>query len=127
MNFNENQAIYIQIANIVCDRILSGAWKANERIPSIRELAVELQVNPNTVMRAYEHLQQEQILYNKRGIGHHVSENSVDLILNSRKQYYFDHELPQLFHNLWLLGIKPETLKIQYEQHIQKLSENENQ
>jgi GntR family transcriptional regulator len=127
MNFNENQAIYIQIANIVCDRILSGAWKANERIPSVRELAVELQVNPNTVMRAFDHLQQEQVLYNKRGIGHHVTENSIELILNSRKQYYFDHELPQLFHNLMLLGINPETLKNQYEQHIHKQSENENQ
>jgi DNA-binding transcriptional regulator YhcF (GntR family) len=127
MNFNENQAIYLQIANIVCDRILSGVWKANERIPSVRELAVELQVNPNTVMRAYEHLQQEQVLYNRRGIGHHVTENSIDLIIHSRKQHYFDHELPHLFHNLRLLGINPETLKNKYEQHIQNLSKNENQ
>ncbi len=78
MNFNEKQAIYLQIASIVCDTILEGKWKV-DKIPSVRELAVDLQVNPNTVMRAYDHLQQEQILMNKRewpSCGSRAAENN---------------------------------------------------
>jgi GntR family transcriptional regulator len=57
MNFNENQVIYLQIADFVTDKILMDQWRIEEKIPSVRDLAAELQVNPNTVMRAYELLQ----------------------------------------------------------------------
>ena len=58
MNYNTNQSIFIQIAERICDRVLSGNYKADSRIPSVRELAVEMEVNPNTVMRSFERLQQ---------------------------------------------------------------------
>ena len=57
MDFKETQAIYLQIVDLVCDHIVTGKWKAQERIPSVRELGVQLEVNPNTVMRAYDYLQ----------------------------------------------------------------------
>ena len=56
MDFKETQAIYLQIVDLVCDHIVTGKWKAQERIPSVRELGVQLDVNPNTVMRAYDYL-----------------------------------------------------------------------
>jgi DNA-binding transcriptional regulator YhcF (GntR family) len=65
MQFRESQAIYLQIADYVCEKIMLKEWKAEERIPSVRELAVQLEVNPNTVMRTYEFLQQQEIIYNQ--------------------------------------------------------------
>ena len=68
MDFKETQAIYLQIVDLVCDHIVTGKWKAQERIPSVRELGVQLEVNPNTVMRAYDYLQAREIICNKRGV-----------------------------------------------------------
>ena len=52
MEFKEPKGIYLQIADQICIRILQDEWGAGERIPSIRELAVELGVNPNTVTKS---------------------------------------------------------------------------
>lgn len=76
MNYNTNQSIFIQIAERICDRVLSGNYKADSRIPSVRELAVEMEVNPNTVMRSFERLQANDIIYNKRGIGYFVASDA---------------------------------------------------
>ena len=69
MEFRGHQAIYLQIVDYVCERILLKVWKAEEKMPSIRELAIELQVNPNTVQRSYDFLQEMEVITNKRGIG----------------------------------------------------------
>jgi DNA-binding transcriptional regulator YhcF (GntR family) len=69
MEFRDNPAIYIQIAEYVCEQILLKKWKLDDKIISIRELAVTIEVNPNTVQRAYDFLQQKNIITNKRGIG----------------------------------------------------------
>ena len=69
MQFRESRAIYLQIADYICERILLKQWKTDERIPAVRELAVQLEVNPNTVMRTYEFLQSQNIIQNQRGIG----------------------------------------------------------
>ena len=66
MNYNTNQSIFIQIAERICDRVLSGNYKADSRIPSVRELAVEMEVNPNTVMRSFERLQANEIIYHNQ-------------------------------------------------------------
>ncbi len=66
MQFRESQAIYLQIADYVCERILLKEWKPGERVPSVRELAVQLEVNLNTVMRSYDFLQQQEIIQNQR-------------------------------------------------------------
>jgi DNA-binding transcriptional regulator YhcF (GntR family) len=68
MQFRETVSIYLQIADYICERILLKQWKVEERIPSVRELAMQLEVNPNTVMRTYDFMQQQSIIYNQRGI-----------------------------------------------------------
>ena len=73
MEFRENQPIYMQIADYFCNNILSTEWKQDEKIPSVREVAVIMEVNPNTAMRAYTYLQEKEIIYNKRGIGYFVA------------------------------------------------------
>lgn len=74
MQFNDNQPIWLQIYDHACRAIVSGRWPERERIPSIRELAVTLQVNPNTVMRAYDKLGSDGLILIRRGMGFFVAE-----------------------------------------------------
>ena len=86
MQFNDNMPIYLQIADRICENILSGKWGSDCRIPSVREMGAEYQVNPNTMMRSYDYLQQKNIIYNKRGIGYFVSPGSISLILEDQRK-----------------------------------------
>ena len=117
MEFREPRVIYLQIADFVCDRILLKEWRATERVPSVRELAVQLEVNPNTVMRTYEFLQQQDIIYNERGVGLFVSVNAIKNAMQYRKDEFLDKDLPQLFRNMHLLNIKPEDLQSRFEKY----------
>jgi GntR family transcriptional regulator len=118
MEFREKQAIYLQIAEYVCEQILLQKWKIGDKILSIRELAISLEVNPNTVMRTYEFLQQQEIIANKRGIGYFVAEDSEAKILAFRRQQFMENELPVFFRNIYLLKIDFDSLPPQYEQFI---------
>ena len=114
MEFTDKQAIYLQIVEYVCDCIVAGKWQTDERIPSVRDLAVELLVNPNTVMRAYEHLQTKGIIYTRRGVGLHVSPQASELILTSRRDNFMQIEMPELFNRLISLNISMDELKSHY-------------
>ena len=115
MQFRESQAIYLQIADYVCEKILLKEWKSDERIPAVRELAVQLEVNPNTVMRAYEFLQQQEIIYNQRGIGYFVSPGAFKNAIQYRKNEFMEKDLPQLFRTIYLLDMELDELKSRYE------------
>jgi DNA-binding transcriptional regulator YhcF (GntR family) len=117
MEFKESQAIYLQIADHMCEQILLDKWKTEDRIPSVRELAVQLEVNPNTVMRTCEYLQQYEIIYNKRGIGYFVSPNAAKKIKQLKKERFLANELPQFFRNIYLLDIELDELKTHYEKY----------
>jgi len=117
MQFRESQAIYLQIADYVCERILLKEWKPEERIPSVRELAVQLEVNPNTVMRTYEFLQQQEIIYNQRGIGYFVAAGAMKNALQYRRNEFLEKDLPQVFRNMYLLGMDPDELKPRFEKY----------
>lgn len=114
MNFTENKSIYLQITEFVSEQILRNKWQKEEKIPSVRDLAVELQVNPNTVMRAYDFLQQQGIIYNRRGIGNHVSPDAPERILAERKEKFLKSELPLIFKNMILLGIGLDELECRF-------------
>ena len=75
MEFKENQAIYLQIANRFFENILKKKWDSGDKIPSIRDMAVEFEVNPNTTMRTFNYLQDKGIIYNKRGIGYFLADD----------------------------------------------------
>ena len=111
MQFRESQAIYLQIADYVCEKILLKEWKIDERIPSVRELAVQLEVNPNTVMRTYSELQAMNIIENQRGIGYFVNPEAKKIILKDKKQDFFNKVLPDFLRQAALLGITAEDLK----------------
>lgn len=105
MEFNDNQPIYLQIADYVCEQILQHAWPPGERIPSVRDLGSSLEVNPNTAMRAFDFLQQQSILFNKRGMGYYAADDAADRVKALRRARFLDRDLPDLFRTMTLLGI----------------------
>jgi DNA-binding transcriptional regulator YhcF (GntR family) len=115
MEFKDNEAIYVQIAAFVSDQILMGKWPAGQKIPSVRDMAVELEVNPNTVMRSYEFLQGLEIIYNKRGLGLFVADDGFDKVKAYRKENFVRQNLPELFKNMYLLGISIDEISLQYQ------------
>lgn len=115
MQFRESIAIYLQIADYILERILLKQWKAGERIPAVRELAVQLEVNPNTVMRTYEFLQGQGIIHNQRGIGYFVSSDAMKSATQYRKTEFIEKELPNIFRNIYMLGMDVDELKQRYE------------
>ncbi len=117
MDFNNNQAIYLQIADYVCDHIQLGEYKEGEKISSVRELAVALEVNPNTVMRAYDYLQQQDIIFTKRGMGFYVQQQSAEKIKKIRKERFLEEELPELFKKMQLLQIDIAEIEIHFNKY----------
>ena len=117
MQFRESQAIYLQIADYVCEKILLKEWKPDERVPSVRELAIQLEVNPNTVMRTFEFLQQQEIIYNQRGIGYFVATTAYKNALQYRKTEFSEKDLPSIFRNMYLLGMELEELQPRFDKY----------
>lgn len=117
MQFRDSVSIYLQIADYICEKILLKEWKVDERVPSVRELAMQLEVNPNTVMRTYEFLQQQNIIYNQRGIGYFVGGDAIKNATQYRKTEFMDNELPVLFRNMYMLGMDVEELKPRFEKY----------
>ena len=118
MEFRDKEAIYLQIAAYVSEQITLGRWPAEEKIPSVRDLAVELQVNPNTVVRAYEFLQNQGVIANKRGIGFFVDHDARTKIKEYSKERFLNQDLPEFFKNIYLLDIKMEDLMKRYDQFV---------
>ncbi|MBC7383185.1 MAG: GntR family transcriptional regulator [Bacteroidia bacterium] len=118
MEFREKQAIYIQITEYICEQILLKKWKTGDKIISIRDLAIVMEVNPNTIQRAYDYLQQLNIIINKRGIGYFIEQDSESRILAFRREQFFKNEMPQFFRNMFLLKINIDDLKIYYTQFL---------
>lgn len=100
MEFKNNEAIYLQIADYISERILLNKWTEDEKIPSVREMAGDLEVNPNTVMRSYDQLQQAEIIYNKRGLGFFVSTDAIKKIKKLQQTKFIEQELPQFFKTI---------------------------
>ena len=105
MEFDNNKPIYLQICESICNRILSGDFRENERLVSVRDYGIELGVNPNTIMRCYEKLTDDGVIFNKRGIGYFVNENAKSIITEKRRKEFLEVELPSLKAKAALLGI----------------------
>ena len=111
MDFNADKPIFLQIADNLCDRILSGELKGEDRIPSVREYGADIGVNPNTMMRAYEKLTADGVIYNKRGIGYFVTEDARKQILKVQRQEFLEKDVPAIKQRLKLLGLNADIFK----------------
>jgi DNA-binding transcriptional regulator YhcF (GntR family) len=114
MEFKEKQAIYLQIGEHICEHILRKQWKEGDKIPSIREMAVSIEVNPNTVMRTYNYLQDMGIIFNKRGIGYFVADRSYEKTLALKKRNFINRDLPYFFKTIDLLNVSFDDLRELY-------------
>lgn len=114
MDFTTNKPIYQHIYDIVTERIILGQLREGDRVPSVRELAVELQVNPNTVMRAYDALCAGGIITSSRGIGYFVSEGAAERALAESRREFIEGEMITLFRRMTTLGISTEELSTLY-------------
>lgn len=120
MNFKESKSIYLQIADRICDEILQGQYKEEERIPSVREYAAMVEVNANTVVRSFDYLQGQDIIYNKRGLGYFVAPGGRERILELRKEVFLRDELPEFFRQLEMLDIPLSDVEKMYQDYLQK-------
>lgn len=111
MIFNGDKPIFLQIADVICDRILSGELKGEDRIPSVREYGADIGVNPNTMMRSYEKLTADGVIYNKRGIGYFVSPDARDQILDLQRKEFLEKDVPAIKQRLALLGLTKEVFE----------------
>lgn len=119
MLFTLNQPIYLQIAEQLCEKILLREIVEGEKLPSVRELGKTLGVNPNTVMRAFDHVRDQGILLNKRGIGYYLSEKGYDLVRETGKKNFLEKELPRIQKKARLLGLTQEEISTEQDPAIQ--------
>ncbi|MBP5545875.1 MAG: GntR family transcriptional regulator [Bacteroidales bacterium] len=105
MEFRKQKPIYLQIADRLMEQILAAELKEEDRVPSVRDVAEAMGVNPNTVMRTFEYLQGEEIIYNRRGVGYFVSPDAKQKILAEQRREFLEEELPLIRQKMQMLGI----------------------
>lgn len=121
MNFDAHRPIYLQIVDYLHEQILTGAMGENEKIPSVRELATQMSVTPNTATRACAILQQQGVVTARRGVGLFVHGESKHMIQAIRRAEFIEHELPKTFRTMQVLDIEVNELLAL---HAQFLAEN---
>ncbi|MFI3258910.1 MAG: GntR family transcriptional regulator [Rikenellaceae bacterium] len=120
MTFNDSKPIYLQICELISNKILSLTWREGERIPSVRELGAELEVNPNTVMRAYEWLAERGVIYNRRGIGFFVSSEAKGIVTQQQRSILFESTLHEVARQMRLLGVSVEEVRVVLERLLER-------
>ena len=110
MEYSEHKPIYLQNVDLMQEKILRGDWREEERIPSVREMGAMVGVNPNTIVRSYQLLESQEIIYNKRGLGYFVKDGAVARIKDNVKNEFIANELPQFKAKAQMLGITKDEL-----------------
>ena len=118
MEFKTATTIYEQIAGMLEDNILSGELPEGDRLPSVRKLAAEVQVNPNTVQRTFQALLDAEIVTQQRGIGYFVAEGAKRRIARARRRLFETEVLPEQFRQLSLLGFEPDEIATLYRSYL---------
>ncbi len=108
MEFDSNRPIYLQILDNICDQILDGTLKPEGRILSVREFGAQIGVNPNTIMRSYERLTNDGIIFNRRGLGYFISPDARAKVLEMKRREFMEDTFPKIRRQMRLLGIGPE-------------------
>ncbi|KTD86195.1 GntR family transcriptional regulator [Paenibacillus etheri] len=117
IEFDNNLPIYIQIMNYIKGEIVTGKLKPGDKILSVRELASELQINPNTVQRTFQELEREEIVETRRGMGRYVT-NNEGTILTIKKEMAKD-VLDRFIRGMQDLGFQDEDILAAVAENIQ--------
>ena len=118
MEFQAGKSIFLQIADTIIERVMRGELRSGDKIPSVRELASEMGVNPNTIMRTFSELQAMDIIENQRGIGYFVANEAQKIIMEKKKKDFFHQVLPDFIKQAEMLGITADELQ----KHIKTLN-----
>ena len=118
MEFKADRPIYLQIAEGIMDAILAGTYGPGGRLPSVREYGARVEVNFNTVVRSYEWLQQQGIIFNRRGIGFFVADEAPKIIVDKRREVFFRDEVTYFFSRIDSFGLTPEALADLYRNYL---------
>ncbi|MCR5362851.1 MAG: GntR family transcriptional regulator [Bacteroidales bacterium] len=102
---SNEKTIFGKVAYLICEEILKGNYAADDRIPGVRDLAATYEINYNTVIRAMEVLQREEIVYQKRGIGYFVAADAKERLLDGQRKEFLQKTLPEVLRQARLLGI----------------------
>ncbi len=105
MTFKEGQPIYAQIADRLSDSILAGEYGAESRVPGVREYSALLEVNINTVVKAYELLARQEIISQRRGLGYFVTPEARQTIIDARRRDFMERTLPDFLLRMRQLGL----------------------
>src|ERR1051325_457486 len=108
--FNDSQPIYRQLRDRVVAMILDGILKEGDPLPSVRNVAAELRVNPLTVLKGYQQLVDEGLVETRRGRGMFINAGARDLLLQGERQKFLGEEWPKIRETIQRLGLKPEDL-----------------
>jgi len=118
MEFSSNKPIFKQIIDMCATRVISGEWQPGQRVPSAREMSVELAVNLHTVLKAYELLERDGIIYSRRGMGFFIADGARDLVTEARRREFFDTAMPDLFAEMQRLAITPDEILDAYRHYL---------
>lgn len=111
ISLNEDRPIFIQIAELIEDAILSGAYGEEEQVPSITELAVAYKINPATALKGINILVDAQLLYKKRGMGMFVARGARERISLSRKDHFYQIFIQPMLKEADRLEISTDEIK----------------
>lgn len=120
MDFKANKPIYQQIVDFCFSKILMAEWQPEGRVPSVRELAALLVVNPHTVLKAFEYLQAEELIVSKRGMGFYLAKDAVKRVMKLRKKEFFETTLVEMFQMMDLLDVGLEEIVERYKNQKEK-------
>ena len=116
--FDEKSPIYVQISQNIKMQIISQEIKNGDQLPTVRELAEEAGVNPNTMQRAFSELEREGMVYSQRTSGRFVTEDT-DLIMQKRREVA-EAELESLVNNMQKMGFQINDITSVIESYIKE-------
>ena len=117
-DFPSSKPIFVRLADRLADAIAAGKYPVGERVPSVREYSAEVEVNPNTVVRSYELLEQRGLIAKTRGVGYFVTDEAPAKVLEMRRAEFESVQMPQFFDTLITLGISSSELSRLYSNYL---------
>lgn len=108
--WNDTQPIFLQIRQRIVEMILGGQIKEGDAVPSIRQVATDLSVNPLTVTKAYQSLVDSGVIEKRRGLGMFVTEGARDTLMQFEREKFLSEEWPRILKQIETLGLKPKEL-----------------
>lgn len=105
MNFSEDRPIAKQVEEYCYMMVTSGQWPEESHIPSTKDLAASLGVNPRTVMKAYDSLAADGIIYQRKGLGYFISPDANSQVLAARRLYFLQRKVAALGAEMRSLGL----------------------